>query len=184
MAENLVIKHGNKGQLPNNKEKGTIYFAKDPNNTSHGKIYYDTPEATSVRVDMSGCGYTDSGEGAEIFNNYSGTDKNKASGNYSHAEGYATEASGSYSHTSGLGTVAKGDSQTVIGRYNTLDNDNSYVFIIGSGTNNTSRSNALTVDWNGIAEFSGVVKSDGKELLTSSDASSTYLSKTDASNAY
>lgn len=41
----------------------------------------------------------------EIFNSYSG---NKASGNYSHAEGLNTNASGNYSHTEGNNTVASG----------------------------------------------------------------------------
>lgn len=42
----------------------------------------------------------------EIFNDYSG---NKASGNYSHAEGSNTTANGSYSHTEGGNTTANGN---------------------------------------------------------------------------
>ena len=46
----------------------------------------------------------------EIFNYYSGTYKNKATGQYSHAEGYNATASGFYSHAEGSGTEASGTS--------------------------------------------------------------------------
>ena len=83
-----------------------------------------------------------------------------ASGNYgSHAEGYSTVASGKGSHASGQATYATRDYQTVIGRYNsvttstdsegnTVYDAGNYVFVIGNGDTST-RSNALTVDWNG-----------------------------------
>ena len=45
----------------------------------------------------------------EIFNCYTGDDKNIASGDYSHAEGRQTTASGDYSHAEGGGTTALGD---------------------------------------------------------------------------
>ena len=45
------------------------------------------------------------GNGAEIFNSYS---SNKASGNYSHAEGYNTTASEVCSHAEGSDTIASG----------------------------------------------------------------------------
>lgn len=110
----------------------------------------------------------------EIFNNYA---INKASGNFSHAEGYscvasgesshaeggtctasgtcshaegnACTASGNYSHTSGNHTIANATAQTAIGRYNVSDNNGTYAFIIGNGSY-TTRSNALAVDWNGL----------------------------------
>ena len=44
----------------------------------------------------------------EIFNTYSGDNKNVASGKYSHAEGYDTTASGDYSHAEGYYTNASG----------------------------------------------------------------------------
>lgn len=112
MAENLVIKHGNKGSLPSEKEKGTIYFTWDSEDKNHGKIYYDVPnedEAIS-RADVSGCGY-DMGNGAEIFNSYGGDNKNIAEGNCSHAEGLKTKAVSKTfspaSHSEGWVTVAE-----------------------------------------------------------------------------
>ena len=53
-------------------------------------------------------GNSDIGDNSEIFNTYSGTYKNDASGKYSHAEGYKTTASGNYSHAEGDYTTASG----------------------------------------------------------------------------
>lgn len=69
-----------------------------------------------------------------------------ASGNHSHAEGYETTAKGYYSHAGGRGTIAKSFGQTAIGMYNI---ETTGALIIGSGSDDEHRSNALTVDWNG-----------------------------------
>lgn len=74
---------------------------------------------------------------------------NGAIGSGSHIEGYNTKAIGNYSHASGQQTVAMGLNQTVIGKNNIVDNNNTYAFIIGNGTNITNRSNAFAIDWNG-----------------------------------
>ena len=66
----------------------------------------------------------------------------------SHAEGSGTIADGYYSHAQNLGTIANGNSQTVIGKYN-VANASTYALIIGNGADDSNRSNALTVDWNG-----------------------------------
>ena len=100
-----------------------------------------------------------------------------ASGAYSHAEGYNSVASGSGSHAEGgfyyfndpfiyfrpggtasgfashaqnIGTIAMGEAQTAMGKYNIQDNNDKYALIIGNGTNSNSRSNAFTIEWNGI----------------------------------
>lgn len=76
---------------------------------------------------------------------------NIASGECSYAEGNSVEASGNYAHAQNLGTRAGVDAQTVIGKYNIAEDNSSeikHAFIIGNGTSNT-RSNALTVDWDG-----------------------------------
>lgn len=84
-----------------------------------------------------------------------------ASGGWSHAEGYETEASGSRSHAGGHGTVAKGSDQTAIGRFNKVDNDNKYAFIIGNGSHSGERSNAMAITWDGKLEL------NNKELFGS-----------------
>lgn len=99
-----------------------------------------------------------------------------ASGNNSHAEGSRTEASGKYSHTEGSDTIASGENshaegcgtkashktQHVEGEYNeidtstaTADTRGTYVHIVGNGTSDTARSNALTLTWGGDLWHSG-----------------------------
>jgi hypothetical protein len=80
-----------------------------------------------------------------------------ASGHYSTAMGAWTTASGWYSTAMGAYTTAPSYLETVIGCYNwdyipmntTGWNENDRLFVIGNGTNNNARSNALTVLKNG-----------------------------------
>lgn len=111
----------------------------------------------------SGVGQVDGNNHGEIFNAYSGSGKNVATGSYAHAEGYKTSATGSGSHAEGNVTVAYGQNshaegyytyaaiseQHVQGRYNVKDTDGVYAMIIGNGTGDDTRSNRFTVDWNG-----------------------------------
>ena len=83
----------------------------------------------------------------------------EALASYSHAEGYSTSATeegafaigyetvalGSYSFTQGLRTIASGSYQTVIGKYNARNNDTS-LFVVGNGTSNSVRYDALRVE--------------------------------------
>lgn len=70
-----------------------------------------------------------------------------ASGICAHSEGHSTVASGNQAHASGLGTIASGDAQMVFGKFNKADANKA--LIIGNGTSDTARSNALTVGWDG-----------------------------------
>ena len=67
---------------------------------------------------------------------------------WSHAEGNQTIAKGECSHAEGYGTIASTLAQCVIGQYN-VEDDSGLVFIIGNGTADNERSNALAVDWSG-----------------------------------
>ena len=83
----------------------------------------------------------------------------EASGSYSHAEGNHTIASGMNSHTQNLNTVANKFAQTAIGKYNAYEDPNTtnkYAFMIGNGTSDNARSNALTVDWSGNVMAQGM----------------------------
>lgn len=86
-----------------------------------------------------------------------------STGNNSHAEGENSQANGRGSHSEGDGTIAVGDYSHVQGKYNIADNDNKYAHIVGNGTNNDDRyrSNAHTVDWNGLGWFAGGLKIGG-----------------------
>lgn len=85
-----------------------------------------------------------------------------ATGDHTTAWGYASTAEGNYTEAFGdscraqnIGTTANGNGQTALGRYNVPDTTSAV--IIGNGTSNTARSNALTVDWNGNVSAAGDV---------------------------
>ena len=86
----------------------------------------------------------------------------RAFGDFSHTEGQGTKASGSHSHSEGYSTTANHRSQHVEGEYNILDASTAaanargtYVHIVGNGTANDARSNALTLTWGGDLWHSG-----------------------------
>ena len=113
----------------------------------------------------------------------------KASGVSSHAEGSSTVASGESSHAEGIFTMASGVYSHAEGKYNIEDTANKYAHIVGNGTSVTSRSNAHTLDWNGVPwyqgrpQFGGTAMDNGSQtvmangdkeiILTSSTANST-----------
>lgn len=105
-------------------------------------------------------GYGSHAEGVETY----------AQGNYSHTEGYLTYAKDWHTHAEGCGTVAGCKNQHVQGQYNIIDpeyvKDNNlklgqYAHIVGNGTADDARSNAHTLDWNGLAWFAGGLKVGG-----------------------
>ena len=93
-----------------------------------------------------------------------------ASGSGAHAEGHGSTASGKDSHAQNSYTKASKRSQTALGTYNTEDTASTtthpsgtaaygkYALIIGNGTADNSRSNALTVDWSGNVDIASGAK--------------------------
>jgi hypothetical protein len=79
-----------------------------------------------------------------------------ASGYNSHAQGNTTVASGNYSTASGYGTIAYGDYLTTMGKFNTTGNT-TQLLIIGNGTDNSTRTNALRVSSNGNLNIAGTL---------------------------
>lgn len=61
----------------------------------------------------------------------------------------ADEISGALSTIAGESLYASSAHQFAMGRYNVRDARDTYAFIIGNGTSDTARSNALAVDWSG-----------------------------------
>lgn len=94
-----------------------------------------------------------------------------ASGRSSHVEGEFTTASAYASHAEGTRTVANSKSQHVQGEYNILDivpefpaARGTYAHIVGNGyvtSDAIVRSNAHTLDWNGLGWFAGGLKVGG-----------------------
>lgn len=102
---------------------------------------------------------------------FSNGNSTTASGYASHSEGDNTVASGDYSHAEGNSTISSSENQHVQGKYNIEDKDNKYAHIVGNGSNNSTRSNAHTLDWNGNAWFAGKLTQEGtptndKDLIT------------------
>lgn len=88
------------------------------------------------------------------------------------AAGYGCAAIGDGTAAFGYGNSAKGLGQTAIGKYNVIDNDNEYAFIIGNGDHTMLRSNAHTIDWDGNAWFAGNVEGTALILKSSTAGSS------------
>lgn len=154
-----------------------VYNLPIASNTTLGGVKIDND---SITIDgdgvISGIGqqYYDSATAkGEIFNDYT---NNVASGEYSHAEGYKTNAQGDYSHAEGIGTIAYGNNQHVQGKYNiTSDDPNDYAFIIGNGESDKKRSNALTVDWDGVVTANKfVVNSTAIKTITANEELKPY----------
>lgn len=74
-----------------------------------------------------------------------------------HAEGTNAKAHGQASHAQNYYTLASSDYQTALGKCNEEDTADTYALIIGNGTSNNARSNALTVDWQGNVKTAGSV---------------------------
>ena len=122
---------------------------------SHAEGFYTIASGSNSHAEGSGAtasGVRSHAEGSDTtasgVNSHAEGDETTASEINSHAEGSNTTASGRNSHAQNDGTVADRPEQTAIGRYNTRNiSDNA--FVIGNGEDDSNRSNALTVDWDG-----------------------------------
>lgn len=149
---------GSFGQGREHKVTGPYCSATGVNNTvntyfSHAEGGYNLidEEANVAHAEGWHTTITADGNGAHTEGGYT-----TATAQSAHAEGDYTLASGAESHAGGYYTIAQGMCQTVIGAFNeAIGTPNSVpdrtvpVFIIGNGTREDSRSNALTVDWAG-----------------------------------
>ena len=157
------------GATKNEDDKDGIspYYTMGYRNKAYSNGYYSFAEGYNVAAvgyisHAEGCltkvtgGYSH-GEGwstmASGSSSHAEGSDTTASGSSSHAEGSGSTASGYASHAGGQGTIAAGDCQTVIGRLNIEDKNDTYAFIIGNGVPQgipgVKLSNALTVDWGG-----------------------------------
>jgi hypothetical protein len=102
-----------------------------------------------------------------------------ASGSFATATGYTATASGDYSTSHGSGTIARSFSEFVIGQYNTdyLVYGTDYwfpqdrLFVIGKGTSNSNRSDALIVSKSGnLTVNGGASKPGGGSWTATSDS--------------
>ena len=80
-----------------------------------------------------------------------------AKGLASHAEGNGSFANSGFTHAEGRCTVAQGEYQHTQGKYNVIDEENKFADIVGNGTDETHRSNAYALDWDGNLYLKGGV---------------------------
>lgn len=151
-------------------------------NSSHAEGASTTASGSYSHAEGSGTTASGSDSHAEGF-------RTTASSSDSHAEGISTTASGVSSHAEGWGTTASSDYQHAQGKFNVPDSQHKYAHIVGNGTSISVRSNAHTLDWNGVPWFKGrpqfggtaqdqgsqtvVANGDKEIILTSSTANST-----------
>ena len=138
-----------------NQSHAEGYSTTASGNSSHAEGYLTT--ASGGYSHAEGVSTTASGERSHTEG--SGTNASEYS---SHAEGGWTTASGKFSHAEGAYTKASHKSQHVEGEYNiadtstaTADARGTYVHIVGNGTAEDARSNALTLTWGGDLWHSG-----------------------------
>ena len=138
-------------------------------NYSHAEGYQTTSYDNSHAEGQGTYAYDRSHAEGEstIANNTSHAEglETHATGAYSHAEGDSCVASGPASHASGTGTLAQYSSQTAIGKWNAIDDN--FAFIIGNGSDNSSRSNAFAVTWDGTPRGSKVQHNVGTTFTLS-----------------
>ena len=105
------------------------------------------------------------GEGsvANGWASFSGGINSYALGGASFAYGENAVASKIDSKALGMGCHALGENQFVTGKFNKLDPENKYVFIVGNGWHDGNRSDAIKVDWEGNAFVTGDVYTDSLE---------------------
>ena len=158
--------------------------------TKHGEIFnsYKNDDGTNTIKNIASGNYSHA-EGsnttasgnyshAEGFNTIASGSSSHAEGNNtqssgycSHAEGYNTTASGNYSHTGGYYTTANQAYQTVVGKYNTYNgtenNKIDKLFVVGNGSDNTTRSDAFIVDKDGNTTVQNNLTVNNNKIMSS-----------------
>ncbi len=131
---------------PTNIATGDYSHAEGNNTIARGNVSHT--EGTDTIAE----GIASHAEGVDTF----------AKGYCAHSEGYMVVASGEASHGEGYGIKASGQYQHAQGKFNIEDAENKYAHIVGNGDAlSGTRSNAHTLDWNGVGWFAGDVKVGG-----------------------
>ena len=131
---------------------------------------YAHAEGTGCKASKTGSHAEGSGCEATAHYTHAEGRKAKATGLYAHAEGFETTASGEASHAGGDSCIAGGDgsfahgienyatyeAQTVFGKYASLPSSDD-LLLIGNGSGESNRSNAMRLKADGRVEFAGAV---------------------------
>lgn len=127
------------------------------------KIYIDLDNNT--RTEMAGLAGSDflaknnpTGTGALSLNGMA----ESGSGVNSIELGTNTNARGDSSTALGIGTIATADGSFVCGRYNLIDDNNKYIYIVGGGNGIGDEKNLFTIDFEGNVKVAGkIIDGDG-----------------------
>lgn len=151
----------------NGNDISTTYMTNNnPSCTGSFNMNSNTSVSTNVGEYAVRLGYATNPSG-----NYS-TSMNRnttASNDSSVAMNFHTTASGKYSTSMGWYTTASADAQTSIGKFNKENNE--ALFIVGNGTNDEERSNALEVLQEGTTVVHGSVVTHGENTRHAVDYS-------------
>lgn len=101
-----------------------------------------------------------------------------AQNNLSICLGSMADASGAQAISIGTGTKASSTVQIALGIFNIEDDQNDYLLILGNGTADNARSNAMTVDWNGNISANNILASasvDSTGLISFKNSSNTAI---------
>jgi len=124
------------------------YHTTASGNYSHAEGWYTIASGAYSHAE----GRSGQNEGEDLIASGIGShaegDCTRATGIASHAGGQYSQANGNYSFTHGSNTIASSAFQAVFGKYNEEVSD--AMFIIGNGTDNSNRSNLMTVGNNSI----------------------------------
>ena len=150
------------------KASGWYSHAEGSDNTASGQYSHAEGNKTTASGKYSHA----EGVSTKASGQYSHAEGNEttASGQYSHAEGFVTAAYGNYQHVEGYHTAAYGnyqhvegyhtvgatgaDTQHVSGKFNVPDKN--ALFIIGNGTRDDLRSNAMVVGSTGLMKIGSI----------------------------
>ena len=171
-------------------DKGSWVLATNLTHSTTHTFYATIPSETQLQVtapDLNKLPYAGSGSDSAVFNSNNNVATGTASfaygiytaatgigscagGDATLASGTCSHAEGNHSHAEGNNSHAVGRSQHVQGEFNEVDpeyNANTpyarakYAHIVGNGTTPYDRSNAHTLDWNGLGWFAGGLKVGG-----------------------
>lgn len=153
------------GSFSHNRKAGTTIgtnsFAEGFDTTASGESSHAEGQGTTASASYAHAEGQDTT--ADGQNSHAEGQSTTASGPDSHAEGCHTTAFGDFSHAEGNNTTANGESQHVQGKYNIADETSA--FIIGNGSSDNARSNAMKVDWSGNLEVAGDLKDGSGNTL-------------------
>lgn len=117
-----------------------------------GDIY----SLTASAIDAVAINYNNVASGQRSF---CGGQDSKSTSYRSFAYGYQCDSGGIESFVIGRGNKTATDWQSVFGKYNNIESDKA--FVIGNGTSDTTRRNAMTIDWHGNQTLQGGLSMNG-----------------------